>query len=58
MGFQDDIDLALEMGTVHLNIIGQIYHYTVEEGVDVTPAWMVCVVWQLGRSLGYRPTGP
>jgi len=39
-GFQDDIDLALELGAVHLNVIGQVYPYTVEEGADVIRAWM------------------
>ncbi|NQV44484.1 MAG: sugar phosphate isomerase/epimerase [Rhodospirillales bacterium] len=39
-GFQDDIDLAMELGAIHLNVIGQVYPYTVEEGADVVRAWM------------------
>lgn len=34
-GFQADIDMALELGGRHLNIIVQIYPMTVDEGVDI-----------------------
>lgn len=39
-GFQADIDLALELGAIHLNVIGQVYPFTVEDGADVVRAWM------------------
>lgn len=39
-GFQDDINLALELGADHLNVIGQVYPFTVEEGADVVRAWL------------------
>ena len=37
---QADIDVALEIGAVHLNIIGQVFPFTVEEGADVIRAWL------------------
>jgi|APSaa5957512535_1039671.scaffolds.fasta_scaffold05956_3 hypothetical protein len=39
-GFQHDIDLALELGAVHINVIGQMYPFTVEEGADIIRAWI------------------
>jgi len=39
-GFQTDIDLALELGAIHLNVIVQVYPFTVEDGADVVRAWM------------------
>lgn len=39
-GFQADIDLALELGAVHLNVIGQVYPFTVAEGADTIRAWL------------------
>ena len=35
-----DIDLALEIGAVHLNIIGQVFPFSVEEGAEVIRAWL------------------
>jgi hypothetical protein len=39
-GLQADIDVALEIGATHLNIIGQVFPFTVEEGADVIRAWL------------------
>lgn len=39
-GFQNDIDLALELGARHLNVIGQMYPMTVEEGADIIKRWL------------------
>ncbi len=39
-GLAADIDLALEIGAVHLNIIGQVFPYTVEDGAEVIRAWL------------------
>ncbi|MBS36183.1 MAG: xylose isomerase [Thiotrichales bacterium] len=39
-GFQSDIDLALELGARHLNVIGQMYPLTVAEGADIIKQWL------------------
>lgn len=39
-GFQADIDMALELGARHLNVIGQMYPFTVEEGADIIKRWL------------------
>ncbi len=39
-GFQDDIDMALELGARHLNVIGQLYPMTVSEGADIIKCWL------------------
>ena len=39
-GFQADIDLALELGARHLNVIGQMYPMTVDEGADIIKRWL------------------
>ena len=39
-GFQSDIDMALELGARHLNVIGQMYPMTVEEGADIVKRWL------------------
>ena len=39
-GFQSDIDMALELGARHLNVIGQMYPMTVAEGADIVRAWL------------------
>ena len=35
-----DIDLAREVGAVHLNIIGRVFPFTVAEGAGVVRAWL------------------
>ena len=39
-GFQSDIDMALELGAQHLNVIGQMYPMTVGEGADIISQWL------------------
>jgi len=39
-GFQSDIDMALELGARHLNVIGQLYPMTVAEGADIIKRWL------------------
>ena len=39
-GLRADIDLARELGAVHLNIIGQVFPFTVAEGAEVIRAWL------------------
>ena len=39
-GLQDDIDMALELGARHLNVIGQLYPMTVAEGADIIKRWL------------------
>ena len=39
-GFQNDIDIALELGARHLNVIGQMYPMTVDEGADIIKRWL------------------
>ena len=39
-GLQADIDLAIELGATHLNIIGQVYPFTVEEGASYVRGWL------------------
>ena len=39
-GFQSDIDMALELGARHLNVIGQMYPLTVTEGADIVKRWL------------------
>ena len=39
-GFQSDIDMALELGARHLNVIGQLYPMTVAEGADIVRRWL------------------
>jgi hypothetical protein len=40
VGFQSDIDMALELGARHLNVIGQMYPMTIEEGADIVKRWL------------------
>ena len=39
-GFQSDIDMAMELGARHLNVIGQMYPMTVAEGADIIKRWL------------------
>ena len=39
-GFQTDIDMALELGARHLNVIGQMYPMTVAEGKHIIERWL------------------
>ncbi len=39
-GFQADLDMARELGAVHLNVIGQMYPFTVDEGRDIIRGWL------------------
>ena len=39
-GFKQDVDLAHELAARHLNVIGQMYPMTVEEGADIVNAWL------------------
>jgi len=39
-GFQSEIDMALELGARHLNVIGQLYPMTVAEGADIVRRWL------------------
>jgi len=39
-GLQDDLDMALELGARHLNVIGQLYPMTVDEGADIIRRWL------------------
>lgn len=39
-GFQSDIDMALELGARHLNVIGQMYPMTVAEGRHIIESWL------------------
>lgn len=39
-GFQSDIDMALELGARHLNVIGQMYPLTVDEGAGIIQSWL------------------
>ncbi len=39
-GLKAAIDLALEIGAVHLNIIGQVFPFGVEDGAGVIRAWL------------------
>lgn len=39
-GFQSDIDMALELGARHLNVIGQMYPMTVGEGANIVSRWL------------------
>ncbi len=39
-GFRADIDMALELGARHLNVIGQLYPMTVAEGADIVRRWL------------------
>ena len=39
-GFQSDIDMALELGARHLNVIGHMYPMTVGEGADIISRWL------------------
>ena len=47
--FQQDLDLALELGARHLNVIGQMYPITVEEGVEIVGNWI-----EMGERAGVR----
>ena len=47
--FQQDLDLALELGARHLNVIGQVYPITVEEGVEIVGNWI-----EMGERAGVR----
>jgi hypothetical protein len=39
-GFQADVDMAVELGARHLNVIGQLYPMTVAEGADIVQRWL------------------